>query len=92
MQGLRGGAGLLDLARGPGLPAAQAMQIDLRQDGLESVCRRSALAGGELRQKTVAISEECAHRFDAQRGSRTALLRASESVREWSKEVTRVGK
>src|SRR5580698_9393517 len=34
MERLRGGAGLLDLARGPGR-LAQAMQIDLRQDGLD---------------------------------------------------------
>jgi 3-methyladenine DNA glycosylase Mpg len=34
MQRLRGGAGLLDLARGPGR-LTQAMQIDFRQDGLD---------------------------------------------------------
>ena len=41
MQRLRGGAGRLDLARGPGR-LAQAMQIDFRQDGLD-LC-----AGGPL--------------------------------------------
>lgn len=34
MQRFRGGAGLLDLARGPGR-LAQALQIDLRQNGLD---------------------------------------------------------
>ena len=36
MQGFRGGADLLDLARGPGR-LAQAMQIDLQQDGVDLV-------------------------------------------------------
>jgi DNA-3-methyladenine glycosylase len=76
MQRLRGGAGLLDLARGPGR-LAQAMQIDFKQDGVDLAENRSH------RQK-------CAHRFDAQRGSRTALLRARQSIRERAKAVTRV--
>ncbi len=55
MQGLRGGAGLLDLARGPGR-LAQAMQIDLRQDGL-NLCAAGPLWLAANRQKTVAIGK-----------------------------------
>ena len=88
MQRFRGGAGLLDLAREPGR-LAQAMQIDFRQDGLD-LCASGPLWLATSRRKTGAIGKSVAHRFDAQRGSQTALLRARQSVREWSKEVTRV--
>ena len=45
MQRFRGGAGLLDLARGPGR-LAQAMHIDFRQDGLiDGGARSLALLG-----------------------------------------------
>jgi DNA-3-methyladenine glycosylase len=47
MQRLRGGAGLLDLARGPGR-LAQAMQIDFRQDGLD-LCAAGPLCIGLTR-------------------------------------------
>ena len=55
MQRFRGGAGLLDLARGPGR-LAQAMHIDFKQDGL------NLLAAGPLwlassRLKTGVIGE-----------------------------------
>jgi DNA-3-methyladenine glycosylase len=55
MQGLRGGAGLLDLARGPGR-LAKAMQIDLRQDGLD-LCAAGLLWLATSRQKTGAIGK-----------------------------------
>lgn len=45
---------------------------------------RSALARGEPAENG-RHREKCTHRFDAQRGSQTALLRARQSVREWSK-------
>ncbi len=53
MERLRGGAGLLDLARGPGR-LAQAMQIDLRQDGLD-LCTAGPLWLATSRRKTGAI-------------------------------------
>jgi DNA-3-methyladenine glycosylase len=53
MQHFRGGAGLLDLARGPGR-LAQAMQIDLRQDGLD-LCTAGPLWLATSRRKTGAI-------------------------------------
>jgi len=55
MQGLRGGAGLLDLARGPGR-LAQAMQIDFSQDGLD-LCAAGPLWLATSRRKTGAIGE-----------------------------------
>ena len=55
MQGLRGGAGLLDLARGPGR-LAQAMQIDLRQDGL-ALCAAGSLWLATSRRKMAAIGK-----------------------------------
>jgi DNA-3-methyladenine glycosylase len=88
MQRLRGVAGLLDLARGPGR-LAQAMQIDFRQNGLD-LCA-AALARDQPAQ-TGRHRRKCAHRFDAERGSQIALLRARQSIREWPKEVERVGK
>jgi DNA-3-methyladenine glycosylase len=55
MQRLRGGAGLLDLARGPGR-LAQAMQIDFKQDGLD-LCSAGPLWLATSRQKTGAIGQ-----------------------------------
>ena len=55
MQRFRGGAGLLDLARGPGR-LAQAMQIDFRQDGLD-LCAAGPLWLATSRRKTGAIGE-----------------------------------
>lgn len=55
MQVFRGGAGLLDLARGPGR-LTQAMQIDLRQNGLD-LCAAGPLRLATSRQKTGAIGE-----------------------------------
>ncbi len=55
MQHLRGGAGLLDLARGPGR-LAQAMQIDFRQDGLD-LCAAGPLWLAASRRKTGAIGK-----------------------------------
>ncbi len=55
MQRSRGGAALLDLARGPGR-LAQAMQIDFRQDGLD-LCAAGPLWLATSRQKTGAIGE-----------------------------------
>ena len=53
MERLRGGAGLLDLARGPGR-LAQAMQIDFRQDGLD-LCAAGPLWLAASRRETGAI-------------------------------------
>jgi DNA-3-methyladenine glycosylase len=53
MQRLRGGAGLLDLARGPGR-LAQAMQIDFRQDGLD-LCAAGPLWLATSRRKRGAM-------------------------------------
>ena len=53
MQRFRGGARLLDLARGPGR-LAQAMQIDFRQDGLD-LCAAGPLWLATGRRKTGAI-------------------------------------
>jgi DNA-3-methyladenine glycosylase len=55
MQRLRGGAGLLDLARGPGR-LAQAMQIDFTQDGLD-LCAAGPLWLATSKPKTGAIGE-----------------------------------
>ena len=55
MERLRGGAGVLDLTRGPGR-LAEAMQIDLRQDGLD-MCGVGPLWLAPGRQKTGAIGE-----------------------------------
>jgi DNA-3-methyladenine glycosylase len=55
MQGNRGGAALLDLARGPGR-LTQAMQIDFRQDGLD-LCAAGPLWLATGRLKTGAIGE-----------------------------------
>ena len=55
MQRFRGGAGLLDLARGPGR-LAQAMQIDFRQDGLD-LCAAGPLWLATSRRKTGAIGK-----------------------------------
>ena len=55
MQRLRGGAGLLNLARGPGR-LTQAMQIDLRQDGLD-LCGTSPLWLAASNRKRGAIGE-----------------------------------
>ena len=53
MQRLRGRMGLLELARGPGR-LAQAMQIDLRLDGLD-LCSAGPLWLGATRRKTGPI-------------------------------------
>jgi len=53
MQRSRGGAGLLDLARGPGR-LSQAMQIDLRLDGLD-LCAAGPLWLATSRRKTGAV-------------------------------------
>ena len=53
MQRVRGRAGLLDLARGPGR-LTQAMQIDLQQDGLD-LCAAGPLWLATSRRKTAAI-------------------------------------
>jgi DNA-3-methyladenine glycosylase len=55
MQRFRGGAGLLDLARGPGR-LAQAMQIDFRQDGLD-LCAAGPLWLATSRRKAGAIGK-----------------------------------
>ncbi len=55
MQHLRGGARLLDLARGPGR-LAKAMQIDLRQDGLD-LCAAGPLWLAMIRRKTGDIGQ-----------------------------------
>ena len=55
MERFRGGAGLLDLARGPGR-LAQAMQIDFRQDGLD-LCAAGPLWLATSRRKTGAIGK-----------------------------------
>jgi DNA-3-methyladenine glycosylase len=55
MQSSRGGAGLLDLARGPGR-LAQAMQIDFKQDGLD-LCAAGPLWLAASRRKTGAIGK-----------------------------------
>ena len=55
MQRFRGGAGLLDLARGPGR-LAQAMQIDFTQDGLD-LCAAGPLWLATSRRKAGAIGE-----------------------------------
>ena len=55
MQRFRGGAGLLDLARGPGR-LAQAMQIDFRQDGLD-LCAAGPLWLATSRRKTGVIGK-----------------------------------
>ena len=56
MQGLRGGADLLDLAPGPGR-LAQAMQIDLRQDGLDlcAAVRSGSRRAGGKRQRLARV-------------------------------------
>jgi DNA-3-methyladenine glycosylase len=53
MQRFRGGAGLLDLARGPGR-LAEAMQVDFRQNGLD-LCAAGPLWLAASPQKTGAI-------------------------------------
>jgi DNA-3-methyladenine glycosylase len=55
MQRLRGGAGLLDIARGPGR-LAQAMRIDFRQNGLD-LCAAGPLWLATSTQKTGAIGK-----------------------------------
>jgi DNA-3-methyladenine glycosylase len=55
MQRFRGGAGPLDLARGPGR-LAQAMQIDFRQDGLD-LCAAGPLWLATSGRKTGSIGE-----------------------------------
>jgi DNA-3-methyladenine glycosylase len=55
MERLRGGASLLDLARGPGR-LAQAMRIDLRQDGLD-LCVAGPLWLAMSRRETGAIGK-----------------------------------
>jgi DNA-3-methyladenine glycosylase len=55
MERSRGGAGRVDLARGPGR-LAQAMQIDLGQDGMD-LCAPGALWLGISRRKTESIGE-----------------------------------
>jgi DNA-3-methyladenine glycosylase len=53
MRHSRGGAGLLDLARGPGR-LTQAMQVDLQQDGLD-LCAAGSLWLATIGRKTGAI-------------------------------------
>jgi DNA-3-methyladenine glycosylase len=55
MQRFRGGARLLDLARGPGR-LARAMQIDFRQDGLD-MCAAGPLWLATSRRKTGIIGK-----------------------------------
>lgn len=55
MQRFRGGAGLLDLARGPGR-LTQAMQIDFRQNGLD-LCATGPLWLAASQRKTGAIGK-----------------------------------
>lgn len=55
MQSSRGVARLIDLARGPGR-LAEAMQIDLRQDGLD-LCARGPLWLAEMSRSVRAIGE-----------------------------------
>jgi DNA-3-methyladenine glycosylase len=55
MQGSRGGAGLLDLARGPGR-LAQALQIDFSLDGLD-LCVAGPLWLATSRRETGAIGK-----------------------------------
>jgi DNA-3-methyladenine glycosylase len=55
MEGFRGGAALLDLARGPGR-LAQAMQADFKQDGLD-LCAAGPLWLATSQRKTGAIGE-----------------------------------
>ena len=55
MRRSRGGASLLDLARGPGR-LTQAMEIDLRQDGLD-LCSAGPLWLAATRRKTAAIGQ-----------------------------------
>src|SRR6204780_5912128 len=55
MQRVRGRAGLLDLARGPGR-LTQAMQIDLQQDGLD-LCAAGPLWLATSGRKTGAIGK-----------------------------------
>jgi DNA-3-methyladenine glycosylase len=55
MRRFRGGAGLLDLARGPGR-LTQAMRIDFRQDGLD-LCAAGSLWLASSRRKTGAIGK-----------------------------------
>jgi 3-methyladenine DNA glycosylase Mpg len=88
MQRLRGGAGLLDLARGPGR-LAQAMQIDLRQDGVD-LCAAGPLWLGTSRRKTGAIGTSV--RIGLTRSVDRELRFYERGNREWSKEVTRVGR
>jgi hypothetical protein len=87
IQRFRGRAGLLDLARKPGR-LTQAMQIDLGQVGLD-LCAAVPLWLAASRRKTGAICERV--RIGLTRNvDRKPLLRARQSVREWSKEVTPV--
>jgi DNA-3-methyladenine glycosylase len=58
MQRFRGGAGLLDLARGPGW-LAQAMQINFTQDGLD-LCAAGPLWLATSRQKRAQSAKVCA--------------------------------
>ncbi len=88
MQRYRGAAGLLDLARGPGR-LTQAMQITLRQDGLD-LCAAGPLWLAANRRETGAIGKSLRIGLTRNVRSKIALLRARQSVREWSKEVTRV--
>ena len=55
MQRFRGRVGLLDLARGPGR-LTQAMQVDLRQDGVD-LCAAGPLWLAASRRKTGAIGK-----------------------------------
>jgi DNA-3-methyladenine glycosylase len=55
MQRLRGGASLLDLARGPGR-LAEAMQIDFKQDGLD-LCAAGPLWLATSRRETGGIGK-----------------------------------
>jgi DNA-3-methyladenine glycosylase len=55
MRRSRGGAGLLDLARGPGR-LAQAMQVDFSQDGLD-LCAAGPLWLATSRGKTTTIGK-----------------------------------
>jgi DNA-3-methyladenine glycosylase len=55
MRSFRGGANLLDLARGPGR-LARAMQIDFRQDGLD-LCATGPLWLAASRRRTGAIGK-----------------------------------
>jgi DNA-3-methyladenine glycosylase len=72
MQRFRGGAPLLDLARGPGR-LAQAMEIDSCR--MAWICAHAARCGSRRpRGKRARHRRKCSDRFDAQRRLQTTFL------------------